>query len=148
MGSIELVKLFEDDYIAIFIDENEKLLVYTIVGYPKFSEVIRNGHDRIYEIVKHKKNKGSIMNVIADLRLAKILLNPDIQFIAKTSYPRLANAGIENLVILHSGDIHVKINVDKTIEALGPNVFKNVNVLSTIEEAKVWFHLITSNYRL
>ena len=145
MSFIEMVKLFENEYITILIDEKEKLLVYTINGYPKFSDIIRNGHDRIFEIVKENNNTKPIRNVIADLRLAKILLNPDIQFIAKTSYPRLAKAGIENLVILHSGDIHVKINVDKTIEALGPHIFTHVNVLSTIEEARDWFTNITTH---
>ena len=136
-------KVYENDYIAILVDNDEKLLVYTITGYPKFSEVIRNGHDRIHELVLEKTVQTPVLNIIADLRNAKILLNPDIQFIAKVSYPRLAKAGVKNLVILHSGDIHVKINVDKTIEALGTGIFEHVNVLSTIEEAKSWFATVS-----
>lgn len=138
-------KLYENEYIAILVQDKENLLVYTINGYPKFSEVIRNGHDRIFEIVLEKANSHPVINIIADLRNAKILLNPDIQFIAKTSYPRLAKAGVKKLVILHSGDIHVKINVDKTIDELGVGIFDHVNVLSSIDEAKSWLNTISKN---
>lgn len=143
MSHTGMNKIYENEYIAILVDDYEKLLVYTITGYPKFSEVIRRGHDKIYDIVLQKRKESPVLKVIADLRLAKILLNPDIQFIAKVSYPRLAQAGVRDLVILHSGDIHVKINVDKTIDALGKDIFHHVNVLSSVEEALDWFNAVS-----
>lgn len=131
--------LYSNEYITINLEEKDKLLYYKIIGYPKFSEIIRNGHDRMYEFVRQMKKEAVVENLIADLTDAKILLNPDIRFIANVSYPRLAKNGIRNLAILLTDDIHVKINVQKTIEYLGPDVFDHVNTFSCKEDALEWF---------
>jgi hypothetical protein len=89
--------------------------------------------------VEELKNSDPIENIVADLLDAKILLNDDIRFIANVSYPRLAQQGVKNLAILVSENIHVKINVEKTLEYLGTNIFESVELFQDKESAKEWF---------
>lgn len=132
-------ELYHDGYMSIAIQEDDKLLYYKITGYPKFSKIIRNGHDKIYEIViSRKQPDAAVTNIVADLLEAKILLTKDIKFIATTSYHRLAIAGVKNLAILLSGDIHVRINVEKTLEYMGPGIFEHVGLFSNYDEARNW----------
>jgi hypothetical protein len=141
MLSVGMKRLYKDEYISICMDEEERLLYYKIVGYPKFSEVIRDGHDRLYEIALEMKRGHRVVNLVADLLEAKILLTRDIKFIGSVSYPRLAKTGIKNLVILVPDDIHVQINVQKTIECMGSNVFQ-YKPCGSMEEAREWFRIL------
>jgi hypothetical protein len=134
-------QLYDDGYISIYVDGQESLLYYKIVGYPKFSDIIHHGHDLLFEIM-HKKKENAPVHLIADLLEAKILLTRDIKFIAKTSYPRLAKAGIKNLAILLPDDLHVKLNVQKTIEYLGTGIFEHLQLFPSPEEAFIWFRSI------
>ena len=131
---------YQDGYMAIITEENENLLYYKIIGYPKFSKIIRNGHDRIYQTVVNRKSKQPITSIVADLLNAKILLDDDIKFIGKVSYHRLAKAGVKNLAIILSGEIHVRINVDKTLEFMGPNIFENIGLFPTYGDARTWLY--------
>jgi len=133
-----------DGYMTISVDKDNRLLYYKIFGYPKFSKIIRDGHDKILDIVEELENSEPIENIVADLLDAKILLNDDIKFIATVSYPRLAKRGVKNLAILVSENIHVKINVEKTLEYLGPDVFECVELFQDKETAKDWFKSIVS----
>lgn len=130
--------LYHDGYMSITIDGGSSLLYYKIYGYPKFSKIIRNGHERIFEFVSQNKNSKPVISVVADLLDAKILLDKDIKFIGAVSYHRLAKQGVKNLAIIHSGDIHVRMNVDKTLEYMGPGIFENVGLFSSYEEACTW----------
>ncbi len=134
--------LYKDEYISICMDEEDRLLYYKIVGYPKFSEIIRHGHDVLYQFAQEMKKGHKVVNLVADLLEAKILLNQDIRFIGTVSYPRLAKTGIKHLVILVPEDVHVHINVQKTIECMGTNVFRHHNQLSSLEEARSWFNTL------
>jgi hypothetical protein len=136
-------ELYTDGYMEIFVNEQEQTLYYKIIGYPKFSEIIRQGHDKIYEIVLSMKDTSPIVNLVADLLEAKILLTRDIKMIATISYPRLSKAGIKNLSILLSEDVHVQINVEKTLAFMGTGIFNNVKLFDTLEEARNWFRCIT-----
>jgi len=127
-----------DGYMSISVDQEECLLYYKISGYPKFSEIIRNGHDKILVCVKEMKSEKPINYLVADLLDAKILLNEDLEFIAKVSYPRLANEGIKHLVILVSENINVKINVEKTLEYLDPKVFESVKLIENKKSIQKW----------
>ncbi|MBC8051435.1 MAG: hypothetical protein H7Y13_00040 [Sphingobacteriaceae bacterium] len=139
---LEMEKLYQDGYMTINIEGNDSLLYYKIVGYPKFSKIIRNGHDRIYETVFERKSNRPVTSIVADLLEAKILLDEDIKFIGAVSYHRLAKQGVRNLAILLSGEIHVKINVEKTLEYMGPGVFENVGLFPSYEEALTWFETL------
>ncbi len=138
LKSLKMNTLYQDGYMTISSEPNDHLLYYKISGYPKFSQIIRNGHDAIFEIVSQKKDNLTIINIVADLLDAKILLDQDIKFIGAVSYHRLAKLGVKNLAILLSGEIHVRINVDKTLEYMGPGIFENVGLFSTYEEAGAW----------
>jgi hypothetical protein len=135
---LKMETLYQDGYMTINIEGNESLLYYKIVGYPKFSKIIRNGHDRIFQTVLERKQSRPVTSVVADLLDAKILLDEDIKFIGAVSYHRLAKQGVKNLAILLSGEIHVRINVDKTLEYMGPGIFENVGLFSNYEEARTW----------
>jgi len=138
MVVVGMKELYRDEYFSISVDEEEGFLFYKIYGYPKFSEVIRHGHDELYRIAQAFKKDQKVLNLVADWTLAKILLTPDIRFIATVSYPRLSKAGLRNLVVLLPDDVHVKINLQKTIEFLRPNVFETVKQCSSLEEAREW----------
>lgn len=143
MVVVGMKELYRDEYFSISVDEEEGFLFYKIYGYPKFSEVIRNGHDELYRIAQSFKKEHKVLNLVADWTLAKILLTPDIRFIATVSYPRLSKTGIKNLVILLPDDVHVKINLQKTIEFLRPNVFDTVKQYTTLEEAREWLRTLS-----
>lgn len=142
MIAVGMKKLYEDEYFSISHDEEEKLLFYKIYGYPKFSEIIRHGHDELYKIAQGMKKSHKALHLVADLTEAKILLTTDIKFIGSVSYPRMAKQGLKNLSILLSGDVHVKINVEKTLEYMGPNVFEHVKLCSSLDEARDWFRTL------
>jgi len=97
------------------------------------------GHDELYKIALEMQRDRPILHLVADLTDAKILLTRDILFIGTVSYPRLAKTGIRNLAILLRDDFHVKINVQKTIECMGPNVFQRVMPYPSLTQAKDWF---------
>ena len=137
-------KVYEDDYFSIGLDEDERFLLYKIRGYPKFSEMIRRGHDELYNITREMQRSHPVLHLIADLTDAKILLSKDIRFIGTISYPRLARAGIRNLSILLKDDFHVKMNVQKTLECMGSGVFEQVMLCPALEQAKEWFRNIHS----
>lgn len=130
---------YVDEYFSILVDEEERLLFYKISGYPKCSEMIHQGHDRLYKISRGMHKERSLLHLVADLTDAKILLTKDIRFIGMVSYPRLAKTGIQNLAILLRDDYHVKMNVQKTIACLAPNVFRTVMLYSSLEQAKEAF---------
>jgi hypothetical protein len=136
--SLEMNTLYQDGYMTINLEHNDRLLYYKISGYPKFSQIIRNGHHEIFEIVSQKQKSDGIVSIVADLLDAKILLDEDIKFIGAVSYHRLAKLGVKNLAILLSGEIHVRINVDKTLEYMGPGIFENVGLFSSYEDACTW----------
>ena len=138
--AVEIKNMYEDEYFSIRIDEEERLLVYKILGYPKCSEMIRRGHDELYKIAREMRKERELLHLVADLTDAKILLMKDIRFIGMVSYPRLAKTGIRNLAILLRDDFHVKMNVQKTLECLGPNVFRTVMLYPSLEQAKQWFN--------
>ena len=55
---MEMMKeVYNDTYMRISINEDARMLNYKIMGYPKFSEVIHKGHDKLYEILKKSKGK-------------------------------------------------------------------------------------------
>jgi len=131
-------KLHDDGYIAIYLNEEDNLLYYKIISYPKFSKIIRYSHNKIFEIVTKRKQSSTVLNMVADLLDAKILLTEDIRFIAEVSYRRLAKAGVENLAILLPEGIHVRINVEKTLEYMGSDIFKNVALFPSDGVARTW----------
>ena len=143
--AVEIKSTYEDKYFSIRIDEEERLLFYKILGYPKCSEMIRHGHDELYKIAREMQKERGLLHLVADLTDAKILLKKDIRFIGTVSYPRLAKTGIRNLAILLRDDFHVKMNVKKTIECLGPNVFRTVMQHPSLEHAKQWFNKLPSS---
>ena len=102
--------------------------------------MIRHGHDELYKIARERQKERGLLHLVADLTDAKILLMNDIRFIGSVSYPRLAKTGIRNLAILLKDDFHVKMNVQKTIECLGPNVFSTVMLYPSLNQAKQWFN--------
>lgn len=128
---------YEDQYFSISAAEDEHVLYYKIKGYPRFSEMIRHGHDVLYRIVRGPRGR-SFIHLIADLTEAKILLTRDIRFIGAVSYPRLAKAGVRNLAILLTDDFHVQLNVQKTVEFMGPGVFQQVGRYPSLEPAMHW----------
>ena len=138
--AVRTKEAYEDEYFRIRLDEEDRLLSYKIVGYPKFSDMIRHGHDELYKICRDMQREGKApLHLAADLTEAKILLMKDIRFIGAISYPRLGRTGVRNLAILLTDDFHVKTNVQKTLEFMGPRVFQAVNLLSSLEQARGWF---------
>jgi len=138
--AVEIRNTYEDEYFSIRLYEEERLLFYKILGYPKCSEMIRHGHHELYKIAREMQKGRGLLHLVADLTDAKILLMDDIRFIGSVSYPRLARTGIRNLAILLRDDFHVKMNVQKTIECLGPNVFSTVMLHPSLNQAKQWFN--------
>lgn len=132
--------LYHDGYMSITIEDGGSLLYYKIYGYPKFSKIIRNGHERIFELVSENKSNKPVISVVADLLDAKILLDGDIKFIGAVSYHRLAKQGVKNLAILLSGETYVRMNVDKTLAYMGPGIFENIGLFSNKEDACTWLN--------
>jgi hypothetical protein len=145
LESVKMNRLYHDGYMTISLEPVAHLLYYKISGYPKYSQIIRNGHDKIFEIVSGYNNGERVVNIVADLLQAKILLDEDIKFIGAVSYHRLAGLGVKNLAILLSGEIHVRINVEKTLEYMGAGTFKNVGLFSTYQEALTWLDNLKNN---
>ncbi|MBC7915653.1 MAG: hypothetical protein H7Y07_16210, partial [Pyrinomonadaceae bacterium] len=63
--SSDMKAVYQDGYMSINIEEAQSLLYYKIVGYPKFSKIIRNGHDKIYETVLRRKDIKPVISIVA-----------------------------------------------------------------------------------
>ena len=128
------MKLFENEYVTIAIDENIPCLEWIGKQYMPSAE-FRASEEKLLQFYQKYKKKYPTMQVCIDARLVGVVSPKDTQWVAEVILPQVIEAGLTKEGFVVSEGLS-KMTITHYKSATGKSV--EIAMFPTVEAAKNW----------
>lgn len=127
-------EIYSSEFKKTMYDADKSLIINEWTNAPMTDEDFR----RDILIWVEQCEKYRIQNMIADTRLFKFAVTPELQEWTNTvTFPRIIAAGLKKFAIVESADMLAQLSLEQTMDEESTGVFAS-RFFGTVEDAMKW----------